>query len=89
MCYWERLQQQFCQELLFSGKSPEITLSLQQIKKKKKLMNFSLYIILLYVLNMSTSFIIVFTHPLLDYLWYFLLLIEAQKILMILRNLGI
>jgi hypothetical protein len=42
-------------------------------------MKLRLYILLLSVLNMSTSFIIVFTHPLLDYLWSVLLLIETQE----------
>jgi hypothetical protein len=65
---WEILQSQFCQDFLFSGKSPEITLALQQIKK----MIFTDEVKPIhpppYVLNMNTSFIISFTHPLHEYL---------------------
>jgi len=85
----EVLQRQFCQDFLFSCKSLKSLYLCNILTKYILLMNLILYILLLSVLNMSTSFIIVFTHLLLDYLWSVLLSRETQNILMTLRNLEI
>jgi hypothetical protein len=66
---WKTLQNQFFHDFSFSGKSPEITLVLQQIKKMLFTDEFNPHTPVHSVLNMNTYSIISFIHPMHEYPW--------------------
>jgi hypothetical protein len=74
---WEVLQNQFCRDFSFSGKSPEITLALQHIKKMLFTDEFKPLHPPIVYLNMNTYFIISFTHPLHEFPWLVVKLIKT------------